>query len=91
VPRGPDRRNQRKHARTPKRDGNRESQATSSLLLSVTISIGVAGAASDTVGADRVLECADKALYRAKANGRNRVEAAASPHRQVRKKAVGMG
>ena len=38
----------------------------------VTISIGVAELGSDA-NLDALIECADKALYRAKAAGRNRV------------------
>ena len=60
-------------------------------MLSVTISIGVATAATDKVGPETVLESADRALYQAKANGRNRVEAAGATSRRLRKKAAGMG
>jgi GGDEF domain-containing protein len=93
APRGPDRRNQRRHGRARKGDTiQRLGEEKSSLMLSVTISIGVATAASDGVGPETVLECADKALYRAKANGRNRVETAAgSPRRLLRTKAARMG
>lgn len=46
--------------------------------LSVTISIGVAEPASQTQSVEQVIEAADKALYRAKQAGRNRVETTAA-------------
>ena len=45
--------------------------------LSATLSIGLALSAPGQVDADALYSCADSALYRAKQNGRNRVEAAA--------------
>ncbi len=45
---------------------------TRSGLLSVTVSIGIACAAT-SISVDAILEAADKALYRAKESGRNRV------------------
>lgn len=89
LPRGPDRRNDltRKRTRKPQpiRSDDREGRS-----VSVTVSIGVA--ASNTLGADptAVLELADKALYRAKANGRNRVEMAMTTRRRTRAKAAGI-
>ena len=47
-------------------------------LVSVTVSIGVASAGGEKSFPDAVLQAADKALYRAKGNGRNRVETAGS-------------
>lgn len=92
VPRGPDRRNQRSRPRARKSDAiPRLTEEKSSLMLSVTISIGVATTATDKFGPETVLECADKALYRAKANGRNRVEAAGPPSRRLRTKAARVG
>lgn len=41
----------------------------------VTISIGVAGFPEDAAVADKLLNCADEALYKAKGGGRNRVVA----------------
>ncbi|NHZ45935.1 GGDEF domain-containing protein, partial [Nitratidesulfovibrio liaohensis] len=46
--------------------------------LSVTLSLGVA-ASPPCGGADTLLREADRALYRAKAAGRNRVERASKP------------
>ena len=56
--------------------------------LSVTVSIGVATSAKEKTHPDVVLQAADKALYRAKANGRNRVETASVPRRRSRVKAA---
>lgn len=71
-PRGPDRRTPtaqkktlKKATRFPKKPENE---------LSVTVSIGVAEPSSKTRDAEQVIHLADKALYRAKHAGRNRVE-----------------
>ena len=40
----------------------------------VTASLGIAAFPDDAHDATRLIRCADRALYRAKANGRNRVE-----------------
>ena len=91
APRGPDRRNQRNRARVRKGDAIRRlAEGKPSSVLSVTISIGVATAAAERSSPETVLESADKALYRAKANGRNRVETAASSPRRVRTRAAGI-
>ena len=91
VPRGPDRRNQRNRTRARKGDAIRRlAEGKPSSVLSVTISIGVATAAAERPSPQTVLESADKALYRAKANGRNRVETAASSRRRVRTRAAGI-
>jgi diguanylate cyclase (GGDEF)-like protein len=88
-PRGPDR-------RTERSGRGRKAQAIRQLAqekvpapLSVTVSIGVATSAKDETDPDLVLQAADKALYRAKANGRNRLETAA-PRRRGRVKAAGI-
>jgi diguanylate cyclase (GGDEF)-like protein len=48
-------------------------RATQPRLIRVTVSIGVAGPNSRRIDADAVLRAADRALYRAKSAGRNRV------------------
>jgi diguanylate cyclase (GGDEF)-like protein len=47
--------------------------------LAYTVSIGVTWFASADSNADAILARADRALYRAKDNGRNRVEAESPP------------
>jgi GGDEF domain-containing protein len=89
APRGPDRRNQRNRARIRKGDAIRRlAEGKSFSVLSVTVSIGVATAATEKSRPETVLESADKALYRAKANGRNRVETSSS--RRIRTTAAGI-
>jgi len=91
VPRGPDRRNERSsRSRARKGDVIRQlSQEKSPAALSVTVSIGVATSTKGRPYPDLVQQAADKALYRAKANGRNRVETA-SAARRSRVKAAGI-
>lgn len=85
MARGPDRRNQR---RTRKEEVVRElAHQALPASLSVTVSIGVATSRGKYPDPESVLQAADKALYRAKENGRNRVEAA-SPRRARTKTAV---
>jgi GGDEF domain-containing protein len=62
------------------------SRATPSAELAVTASIGVATSTRENPSADEVVQAADKALYRAKAAGRNRIEIAS--RRGVRSKAA---
>ena len=52
----------------------------SSSGLSVTVSIGVAEPGTATTEVEQVIQAADKALYRAKKAGRNRVETAIESH-----------
>jgi GGDEF domain-containing protein len=91
APRGPDRRNERIRGRARKGHAIRQlAQEKSSAALSVTVSMGVAGSSTEEQHADLVLQTADKALYRAKATGRNRVETATTPRRRPRTKAAGI-
>ncbi len=91
VPRGPDRRNERiPRGRTRKGHAIRQlAQEKTAAALSVTVSIGVATSTKGNSYPDRVQQAADKALYRAKENGRNRVETA-SVARRSRVKAAGI-
>ncbi len=87
-PRGPDRRNEKSRRRPSKGQAIRElAQAKTPAALSVTVSIGVANPSKANSDPDSVLKAADKALYRAKQNGRNRVETAPTPRRSRAKAA----
>lgn len=48
-------------------------EGAADIVLSVTVSIGVAGSDADHGTPDKVIKAADEALYRAKQGGRNRV------------------
>ncbi len=87
TPRGPDRRNEhgRNRARARKADSIRKlAQPLLPAPLSVTVSVGVATSSQPELRPEDVLQAADKALYRAKANGRNRVETASSTRKKTR-------
>lgn len=100
VPRGPDRRDDRRNDRRNERTRGRARKADairrlareqSPAPLSVTVSIGVAGSSPEKVVPDLVLEEADKALYRAKDQGRNRVEVSQpARQRKDRRKTAGI-
>jgi PleD family two-component response regulator len=66
IPRPPERRAESKK-RAPRRSQN------SMVSLSVTVSIGV-GESQPKMGPEEIVTRADKALYRAKRGGRNRIE-----------------
>lgn len=81
-PRGPDRRNQKGRRRAGKTQKAPELDPEQSpKSLSVTVSIGVATSPKANSNPDSVIQAADKALYRAKSNGRNRVETASFTRR----------
>jgi GGDEF domain-containing protein len=89
--RGPDRRNQRGRGRTQTGHAIRQlSRVTGPAEISVTASIGVTTSRRENPSAAEVIQAADKALYRAKAAGRNRIETATAPRRRVRAKAAGI-
>ncbi len=90
VLRGPDRRSSRSRNRARKADAIRQLARTAPAeSISVTVSIGVAAGLSEVADTQDVLQAADNALYRAKANGRNRVEVAAT-RRPGRAKTAGI-
>ena len=82
VPRGPDRRSTTRAtvANSPTRNRSDE--------VRVTISIGVADCNARLKSPEQVITAADKALYRAKRAGRNRVESSASRSRSARLKRI---
>jgi GGDEF domain-containing protein len=86
--RGPDRRNQRPRGQTG--HAIRQLVRAPSSELSVTASIGVATSRRENSSPEQVIEAADKALYRAKAAGRNRIETASAPRRRARSKTAGI-
>jgi GGDEF domain-containing protein len=89
--RGPDRRNQRARRRAQTGHAIRQlARATPSDELSVTASIGVASSRGANPSAEEVVQAADKALYRAKAAGRNRIETASVARRRDRTKTAGI-
>jgi GGDEF domain-containing protein len=89
--RGPDRRNQRARGRAQTGHAIRQlARATSSAQLSVTASIGVASSRGANPSAEEIIQAADKALYRAKAAGRNRIETASGSRRRDRTRAAGI-
>ena len=89
APRGPERRNGRPRGRGKGHAIRQLAQEKAPVALSVTVSIGVATSVKQNSDPEIVLKAADKALYRAKQNGRNRVETAL-PVRRGRMKAAGI-
>jgi len=93
--RGPDRRSQRPRGRAQTGHAIRQLTratvpASAATELSVTASMGVATSRGENPSAEEVIQAADKALYRAKAAGRNRIETASTPRRRTRSKAAGI-
>ena len=66
----------RGHDRVSKSIEHRAGERQSGIDTRVTISIGIAGSSGKSVNIDESMRAADKALYRAKQEGRNRVEVA---------------
>jgi GGDEF domain-containing protein len=90
-PRGPDRRNQRARGRVETGRAIRQlAQSARPAEISVTVSIGVATPAAVEQSVQEVIRAADKALYRAKSSGRNRIEIASSSRRRTRSKTAGI-
>jgi diguanylate cyclase (GGDEF)-like protein len=88
--RGPDRRTQRARSRTRGQAIRQLARAPSLTGVSVTASMGVATSGRENPSAEEVIQAADKALYRAKGAGRNRIETASAPRRRIRTKAAGI-
>ena len=83
-PRGPDRRNQRTRNRLQMGHAIRQlAKQPSAEEISVTVSMGVAASKSGRNSPQEIIQAADKALYRAKDAGRNRIETA-SPRVRAR-------
>jgi diguanylate cyclase (GGDEF)-like protein len=91
IPRGPDRRTPRSRGRGRAGHAIRQlAEEKTSAPLSVTVSMGVAASGKNNkVHPDAIVQAADKALYRAKANGRNRIEIS-SDRRRARAKTAGI-
>jgi len=86
IDRGPDRRNARSTGRGRAGHAIRQmSRPTPPTSLSVTASIGVANSGGQNSSPELVIAAADRALYRAKAGGRNRIEADGSAPRRARR------
>ena len=73
--RGPDRSERRRDERRYTKPGRRP-VGSARTRTAVTVSMGVAESSGRLGTPELVIEAADKALYRAKDNGRNRVEIA---------------
>jgi diguanylate cyclase (GGDEF)-like protein len=78
APRGPDRRETNQKSAARRSANHAQRAAAQDCELSVTVSIGVAEPNAKTRDVEQVIQAADKALYRAKRAGRNRVETAAT-------------
>lgn len=85
VARGPGRSNRE---RPDRRTGTTRRRQPAPVVTRVTVSIGMAEFTERTRNAEEVLFAADKALYQAKHNGRNRVEVASSVPAKARRSTV---
>jgi len=89
APRGAGRRGEDKRSTRRKLGRPRNLPAESSLSgLSVTVSIGVAEPGPKMREVEQVIQAADKALYRAKKGGRNRVETAGETRSRAAKRNI---
>jgi PleD family two-component response regulator len=88
--RGSERRNEARAGQSERRKPGRKKAAPvlqrSADDLSVTVSIGVAEPSTRYRQPEQVIHAADQALYRAKHNGRNRVELASNTALQLTRK-----
>jgi diguanylate cyclase (GGDEF)-like protein len=84
TPRGPDRRDEKR--RRPRRPSGHNLQSAEQ--FSVTVSIGVAEPNARTRGTEDVIQAADKALYRAKRAGRNRLQMVGSARQALARSAA---
>jgi diguanylate cyclase (GGDEF)-like protein len=87
TPRGPDRRTEAAEKKSPRLPA-KSSRPTVTGELRVTVSIGVAEPITKHPSPDDVIALADKALYRAKQAGRNRVEIAGTTRTRSKRKAA---
>ena len=90
APRGAGRRMEDKQSTAHRKPGRpRNLPAETSLSgLSVTVSIGVAEPGPKMREVEQVIQAADKALYRAKKGGRNRVEMNGEPRNRAAKRSI---
>ena len=85
--RGPDRSDRRRDERRYTKPGRRP-VGSARTRTAVTVSMGVAESSVRLYTPELVIEAADQALYRAKDNGRNRVEAAGAARRALHQTTV---
>jgi GGDEF domain-containing protein len=88
-PRGPDRRKGVALKKRSLRGRPKSPPPSASGEVSVTVSIGVAEPNARNSTVEEVVRLADKALYRAKEGGRNRVEMATAVRQHAKRKAAG--